>query len=68
MPFLFKLKVKKLALVDGSGLILANIMCKGINRSLVNVIFAAADKVIIVPGYGLAIAQAGFFISRITSF
>ena len=67
MLFLYKLKEKKLALVDGFGLILANIMYKG-NRSLVDVIFDAADKVIIVPGYGLAIAQAGFFISRITSF
>jgi len=78
------------ALVGASGLILTNIMCKGMNRSLVNVIFGAvgltqesassgaaqqmniksysteeaamifdaADKVIIVPGYGLAVAQA----------
>ena len=77
------------ALVGASGLILTNIMCKGMNRSLSNVIFGAvgleeeslndtgkqisvkssttdeaamildaADKVIIVPGYGLAVAQA----------
>jgi len=77
------------SLVGASGLILTNIMCKGMNRSLANVIFGAvgleqesvagsdkqikvksttteeaamileaADKVIIVPGYGLAVAQA----------
>ena len=78
------------ALVGASGLILTNIMCKGMNRSLTNVIFGAvgleqpatgddpakqiivksysteeaamifdaADIVIIVPGYGLAVAQA----------
>ena len=77
------------ALVGASGLILTNIMCKGMNRALANVIFGAvgleqesitgsekqmkvksttteeaamileaADKVIIVPGYGLAVAQA----------
>jgi H+-translocating NAD(P) transhydrogenase subunit beta len=76
------------ALVGASGLFLTRIMCKGMNRSLANVIFGAvggavagsgdgkelniksysteeaamifdaADKVIIVPGYGLAVAQA----------
>ncbi len=77
------------ALVGASGLILTNIMCKGMNRSLTNVIFGAvggevegaaaatqklniksysteeaamifdaAEKIIIVPGYGLAVAQA----------
>ncbi|NOZ08099.1 MAG: NAD(P)(+) transhydrogenase (Re/Si-specific) subunit beta [FCB group bacterium] len=77
------------ALVGASGLILTKIMCKGMNRSLVNVIFGAvggevegaaaatqklniksysteeaamifdaAEKIIIVPGYGLAVAQA----------
>ena len=77
------------SLVGASGLILTNIMCKGMNRSLANVIFGAvgletpsssgkgkqinvksstteeaamildaADKVIVVPGYGLAVAQA----------
>ena len=77
------------ALVGASGLILTQIMCKGMNRSLANVIFGAvggdaggasgkaqdlniksysteeaamifdaAEKVIVVPGYGLAVAQA----------
>tara|TARA_Y100000588_G_C14239236_1_gene918637 strand:+ start:1062 stop:2468 length:1407 start_codon:yes stop_codon:yes gene_type:complete len=79
------------SLVGASGIILTSIMCKGMNRSLSNVIFGAvgsdtkevsssgskkqvsvksysteeaalifdaADKVIIVPGYGLAVAQA----------
>ena len=79
------------ALVGASGLILTSIMCKAMNRSLANVLFArvgtddssggdpgvddgrraklmgaedaamvmdAARKVIIVPGYGLAVAQA----------
>ncbi len=78
------------ALVGASGLILTNIMCKAMNRSLANVVFGgfgtegataasigAGDKtarsvdaegaamilgyaqsVVIVPGYGLAVAQA----------
>ncbi len=78
------------ALVGASGIILTNIMCKAMNRSLANVLFAAvgtadgggggakkdkaevtqytaedaavvldsARSVIIVPGYGLAVAQA----------
>jgi NAD(P) transhydrogenase subunit beta len=78
------------ALVGSSGLILSNIMCKAMNRSLANVLFGAfggdsaggstksaeglsvnevsvedaalrlayARLVIIVPGYGLAVAQA----------
>lgn len=80
------------ALVGAAGLILTNIMCKAMNRSLGNVLFGAfggggesvaagpasdtdktvrettaddvalqcayADKVVIVPGYGLAVAQA----------
>ena len=80
------------ALVGASGLILTHIMCKGMNRSLANVLFAAfgtgdeggaaaatggvvrtvrnytpedgaillanARSVIVVPGYGLAVAQA----------
>lgn len=80
------------ALVGASGLILTEIMCKAMNRSLVNVLFgafggggsasgaggaAAGDKatrsvdaeeaammlgyarsVVIVPGYGMAVAQA----------
>lgn len=81
------------ALVGASGLILTMIMCKGMNRSLMNVLlggwesagaapagggegkgqqgtaksvdseelamlFDAASSVIIVPGYGMAVAQA----------
>ena len=80
------------ALVGAAGLILTNIMCKAMNRTLSNVLFGAfgggdesggsgpaadtdktvrettpedvalqcayADKVIITPGYGLAVAQA----------
>ena len=78
------------ALVGASGLILTNIMCKAMNRSLANVLFSgfgavtdtatgettdqgevrpintadaylileAASSVLIVPGYGMAVAQA----------
>ncbi len=78
------------ALVGASGMILTNIMCKAMNRSLSNVLFSgfgtttagqgagdgpqgevrpasaedvyyileAADSVVFVPGYGLAVAQA----------
>jgi NAD(P) transhydrogenase subunit beta len=77
------------SLVGASGIILTNIMCKAMNRSLVNVLFgtmgptadtpdaddvyrsvksASADeiamlldgveRVVIVPGYGMAVAQA----------
>ena len=77
------------ALVGASGFILTNLMCKAMNRSLMNVLFsnfgatgtaggsggeggvelettvedvalmlAYAQNVIIVPGYGLAVAQA----------
>jgi len=78
------------AMVGAAGLILTQVMCKGMNRSLVSVLFGgtlssqskkldsggeytnitscsveecaltleAANKVIIVPGYGLAVAQA----------
>ncbi len=80
------------ALVGASGMILTIIMCKGMNRSLMNVvlggwaeagaegpeggpegqqgtvksvdseeaamIFDTADNIIIVPGYGMAVAQA----------
>lgn len=81
------------ALVGASGLILTNIMCKAMNRSLANVLFGAfgggdsagavavspdgspktvkevtaddlavmvayAERVVVVPGYGLAVAQA----------
>jgi NAD(P) transhydrogenase subunit beta len=75
------------ALVGASGIILTNIMCKAMNRSLTNVLFGgfgatqqasgeqegevkpisagdtyylleAANSVVFVPGYGLAVAQA----------
>jgi NAD(P) transhydrogenase subunit beta len=75
------------SLVGASGLILTNIMCKAMNRSLSNVLFSgfgaaktssakvegevkpisaddaylileAAQNVVIVPGYGMAVAQA----------
>ena len=80
------------ALVGASGIFLTNTMCKGMNRSLSNVLFSAfgkvdesaggqsktetgimvkemsadnaaytmqsAESVIIVPGYGMAVAQA----------
>ncbi len=85
------------ALVGAAGLILTQIMCKAMNRSLTNVIFGAfggdsgggasgeegdktvrettaddlaiqvayASKVIIVPGYGLAVAQAQHVIKEV---
>jgi NAD(P) transhydrogenase subunit beta len=75
------------SLVGASGIILTNIMCKSMNRSLGNVLFSgfgavssagetvegevkpitaedafyvleAASNVVIVPGYGMAVAQA----------
>jgi NAD(P) transhydrogenase subunit beta len=77
------------SLVGASGIILTNIMCKAMNRSLVNVLFGTmgpgadtpvddeiyrtvkattadeiamildgAQRVVIVPGYGMAVAQA----------
>ena len=79
------------ALVGSSGIILTDIMCKGMNRSLLNVVmggfgqtsssavtvggksdlvvkevgveeaailFESASSVVIVPGYGMAVAQA----------
>ena len=77
------------ALVGASGIILSQIMCKAMNRSLVNVLFGigaghstgpsadevyakvrstsaddialildGAQRVVIVPGYGMAVAQA----------
>ncbi|WP_320664819.1 NAD(P)(+) transhydrogenase (Re/Si-specific) subunit beta [Prochlorococcus sp. MIT 1223] len=79
------------AMVGAAGLILTQVMCKGMNRSLVSVLFGgvlgasagslanepaeytnitscsveecaltleAAERVVIVPGYGLAVAQA----------
>jgi NAD(P) transhydrogenase subunit beta len=88
------------ALVGASGLILTNIMCKGMNRSLANVIFGAvgleqvtpgsgegkqisvksasteeaamildaAEKIIVVPGYGLAVAQAQYAVREVADF
>lgn len=87
------------SLVGASGLILTNIMCKGMNRSLANVIFGAvglvqegsataqkqmniksysteeaalilesAEKIIIVPGYGLAVAQAQHAVREVAEF
>ena len=88
------------ALVGASGIILTNIMCKGMNRSLMNVvlggwesagtvttasttsqkgsvksidaeelavIFDNASSVIIVPGYGMAVAQAQHAIRDLTN-
>ncbi len=77
------------SLVGASGIILTNIMCKAMNRSLVNVLFGTmgptadtpdaddvyrsvkstsadeiamlldgAQRVVIIPGYGMAVAQA----------
>ncbi len=80
------------AMVGAAGLILTQVMCKGMNRSLISVLFGgalgassnvsstngkaeytnitscsveecaltleAAERVVIVPGYGLAVAQA----------
>ena len=83
-----KLLVTAGALDGSSGLILAVIMCKAMNRSFTNVLFGAfgqvqaskgaaeqksvksatpqdvadimtnADRVVIIPGYGMAVAQA----------
>ncbi|MCB9059680.1 MAG: NAD(P)(+) transhydrogenase (Re/Si-specific) subunit beta [Calditrichae bacterium] len=87
------------ALVGASGLILTNIMCVAMNRSLANVLFGAvgveggttasgsgekktvtrytatdagmifdsAESVIIVPGYGLAVAQAQHVLQELAS-
>ena len=84
------------ALVGASGIILTNIMCKAMNRSLLNVllggfgttstsvvggkasdmvikevgieeaamIFDSASSVIVVPGYGMAVAQAQHIIKE----
>lgn len=75
------------ALVGASGIILTNIMCKAMNRSLVNVltsgfkplqnnkitvegevkaltpedayyVLEAAQSIVVIPGYGMAVAQA----------
>ncbi|CAN5484181.1 NAD(P)(+) transhydrogenase (Re/Si-specific) subunit beta [soil metagenome] len=88
------------ALVGAAGLILTNVMCKAMNRTLLNVLFGAfgggevagpdvtgdsdksvqqtfaddvaiqcsyANKVIIVPGYGLAVAQAQHVIKDVAN-
>jgi len=87
------------SLVGASGMILTQIMCKGMNRSLTNVIFGAvggdasatggegkqlniksysteeaamifdaAEKIIVVPGYGLAVAQAQHAVREVAEF
>jgi NAD(P) transhydrogenase subunit beta len=87
------------SLVGASGLILTNIMCKAMNRSLANVLFgtmgptadtpdadevyktvkaASADevamtlevaqRVLIVPGYGMAVAQAQHAVRDVANF
>lgn len=87
------------ALVGAAGLILTNIMCQAMNRTLGNVLFGAfggggesveageigdknvnetfaddvaiqcsyAKKVVIVPGYGLAVAQAQHTLKEVAS-
>ncbi|HWP83401.1 MAG TPA: NAD(P)(+) transhydrogenase (Re/Si-specific) subunit beta [Bacteroidota bacterium] len=85
-------------LVGASGIILTNIMCKAMNRSLANVLFAGvgtdyeatseeatqrtvvrytpedlafilenAQSIIIIPGYGLAVAQAQHVLQEIVN-
>jgi len=65
------------ALVGSSGAILSYIMCKAMNRSFVSVILGAieadevasvlndADSIIIIPGYGMAVAQAQQSVSEL---
>ncbi len=86
------------ALVGSSGIILTNIMCKAMNRSLANVLFSgfgsgggakqgagftgeakpvsvedaypileSAQNVLIVPGYGMAVAQAQHAVQELAS-
>ncbi|MEX0944760.1 MAG: NAD(P)(+) transhydrogenase (Re/Si-specific) subunit beta [Balneolaceae bacterium] len=86
------------ALVGAAGLILTNIMCKAMNRTLPNVLFGAfggdstgsatetgdrfvqqttaddaaiqcsyAKKVVIAPGYGLAVAQAQHVLKEVAA-
>jgi H+-translocating NAD(P) transhydrogenase subunit beta len=85
------------ALVGASGIILTTIMCKAMNRSIINVLFSgfgsnnksnttkilnkkyrslspkdayfvleAARSVVIVPGYGMAVAQAQHVVKELT--
>lgn len=86
------------SLVGASGIILTNIMCKAMNRSLLNVLFGgfgatvqtdsrevkgtvksvsaeeaalildAAEKVIIIPGYGMAVSQAQHVVKKLTDY
>ena len=87
MPVENNLLIVAGALVGASGIILTNIMCKAMNRSLVNVltsgfqkvhtnemkiegeikplspddafyVLEAAQSVLVIPGYGMAVAQA----------
>lgn len=87
------------ALVGAAGLILTNIMCKAMNRTLTNVLFGAfggsddpvqagltgdksiqqtfaddaaiqcayAKKVVVAPGYGLAVAQAQHVLKEVAN-
>lgn len=84
------------SLVGASGMILTNIMCKAMNRSLNNVLFSgfgattqtaekiegevkpvsagdaylmleAAANVVIVPGYGMAVAQAQHAVQELSA-
>ncbi|MCK5250555.1 MAG: NAD(P)(+) transhydrogenase (Re/Si-specific) subunit beta, partial [Spirochaetaceae bacterium] len=86
------------SLVGASGMILTNIMCKAMNRSLANVLFSgfgsgggsrqgagftgeakpvsiedaypileAAQNILIVPGYGMAVAQAQHAVQELAS-
>ena len=86
------------AMVGAAGLILTQVMCKGMNRSLLSVLFGGAlgttslagtgggeyvnitscspeecaltlessERVVIVPGYGLAVAQAQHTLREVT--
>ena len=55
------------ALVGSSGAILSYIMCKAMNIESVANALNEADKIIIVPGYGMAVAQAQSAVSELTS-
>ncbi len=89
------------SLVGASGIILTNIMCKGMNRSLSNVLFGGfganktkreakapsqsqqvkstsseesamildvAEKVVFVPGYGMAVSQAQYAVDKLANY
>ncbi len=84
------------SLVGSAGIILTNIMCKAMNRSLPNVLFSglgsaksgttvegvahpinaedaylileAASSVVVVPGYGMAVAQAQHVVRELGEF